>query len=194
MATTRSALTDEDIRTLVKGATPDERAVAAHKLCRKIDTVKLSDEERQVAQDILRVMAADAAELVRRALAVTLKNSPMVPRDVALKLAKDVESIALPILSGSPAFTDEDLVEIVRLGGPVRQVVIAKRPHVSQTVTTAIVQHGVERAHRREHRAPLGPRGCARCVLRASLRRDDGPRSRGVRGGRRVRGDAGRCV
>ncbi len=146
MATTRAALTDEDIRTLVKGATPDERAVAAHKLCRKIDTVKLSDEERQVAQDILRVMAADAAELVRRALAVTLKNSPMVPRDVALKLAKDVESIALPILSGSPAFTDEDLVEIVRLGGPVRQVVIAKRPHVSQTVTTAIVQHGVERA------------------------------------------------
>ncbi len=146
MATTRSALTDEDIRTLVKGATPDERAVAAHKLCRKIDTVKLSDEERQVAQDILRVMAADAAELVRRALAVTLKNSPMLPRDVALKLAKDVESIALPILSGSPAFTDEDLVEIVRLGGPVRQVVIAKRPHVSQTVTTAIVQHGVERA------------------------------------------------
>ena len=27
MATTRSALTDEDIRTLVKGATPDERAL-----------------------------------------------------------------------------------------------------------------------------------------------------------------------
>ena len=32
-------------------------------------------------------MAADAAELVRRALAVTLKASPLVPRDVALKLA-----------------------------------------------------------------------------------------------------------
>ena len=33
MATTRTALTDEDIRTLVKGATPDERAIAARKLC-----------------------------------------------------------------------------------------------------------------------------------------------------------------
>ena len=146
MATTRAALTDEDIRTLVKGATPDERAVAAHKLCRNIDRYELSDEERVLAQEILRVMAADAGELVRRALAVTLKNSTVVPRDVALKLAKDVESIALPILSSSPVFTDEDLAEIVRLGGPVRQVVIAKRPRVSQTVTNAIVEYGVERA------------------------------------------------
>ncbi|MBP8246029.1 MAG: pole-localized protein SpbR [Phenylobacterium sp.] len=146
MATTRAALTDEDIRTLVKGATPDERAVAAHKLCRNIDRYELSDEERAQAQDILRVMAADAAELVRRALAVTLKNSTIVPRDVALRLAKDVESISLPMLSASPVFTDEDLAEIVRLGGPVRQVVIAKRPRVSQTVTNAIVEYGVERA------------------------------------------------
>jgi uncharacterized protein (DUF2336 family) len=146
MATTRAALTDEDIRTLVKGATPDERAVAAHKLCRTIDRFPLSDEDRIRAHEILRVMAADAAELVRRALAVTLKNSPVVPRDVALRLARDVESISLPFLSGSPAFTDDDLAEIVRLGGPVRQVVIAKRPRVSQTVTNAIVEHGVERA------------------------------------------------
>lgn len=146
MATTRAALTDDDIRTLVKGATPDERAVAAHKLCRSIDRHELTAEERVQAQEILRVMAADAAELVRRALAVTLKNSTVVPRDVALRLAKDVESISLPILSASPVFTDEDLVEIVRLGGPVRQVVIAKRPRVSQQVTNAIVEHGVERA------------------------------------------------
>jgi len=146
MSTTRAALTDEDIRTLVKGATPDERAVAAHKICRSIDREKLSDEDRVRAEEILRVMAADAAELVRRALAVTLKNSPIVPRDVALRLARDVESIALPILSSSPVFTDADLCEIVRVGGPVRQVVIAKRPRVSQAVTAAIVEHGVERA------------------------------------------------
>lgn len=146
MSTTRAALTDDDIRTLVKGATPDERAVAAHKICRTIDREKLSPEDRIRAEEILRVMAADAAELVRRALAVTLKNSPIVPRDVALKLARDVESIALPMLSCSPAFTDADLAEIVRVGGPVRQVVIAKRPRLSQTVTAAIAEHGVERA------------------------------------------------
>jgi uncharacterized protein (DUF2336 family) len=146
MATTRVALTDEDIRTLVRGATPDERAVAAKKLCRTIDTAELTDQDRVRAHEILRVMAGDAAELVRRALAVTLKNSLVLPRDVAIRLAKDVESVSLPILGSSPVFTDEDLAEIVRLGGPVRQVVIAKRPRVSQVVTKAIVEHGVERA------------------------------------------------
>jgi uncharacterized protein (DUF2336 family) len=146
MTTTRNALTDTDVRTLLKGATADERALAAHKLCRVIDRETLDEEGRAQAQDILRVMASDAEELVRRALAVTLKASPLVPRDVALKLARDVESICLPVLNFSPAFTDDDLSEIVKLGGPVRQVAIAKRPKLSEKVTDAIVEHGVETA------------------------------------------------
>jgi len=146
MTTTRAALTDVDIRTLVKGSTADERAVAAHKICRRIDRGEMTPEERAQAQEILRVMAADAAELVRRAVAVTLRSSPMVPRDVAIRLAKDVESVSLPLLSFSPAFTDEDLCEIVRIGGPLRQVAIASRPIVSERVTTTIVEHGVEKA------------------------------------------------
>lgn len=147
MSTTRAALTDIDIRTLLKGATADERAIAAHKLCRVIDKGEgLTDEERAQAQEILRVMAADAAELVRRALAVTLKNSDILPRDIAIKLARDVESIALPILNFSPVFTDEDLSEIVRLGGPVRQLAIAKRPKVSEKVSAALIEHGSEAA------------------------------------------------
>jgi len=146
MTTTRNALTDTDVRTLLKGATADERALAAHKLCRVIDREPLDDEGRAQAQDILRIMASDAEELVRRALAITLKSSPLVPRDVALKLARDIESICLPVLNFSPAFTDDDLSEIVRLGGPVRQVAIAKRPRLSEKVTDAIVEHGVEAA------------------------------------------------
>ena len=146
MAMTRNALTDEDLRALSKGATPDERAAAAAKICREVARAKLSDHDRAVAQDILRIMAVDAAELVRRALAVTLKSSPLVPRDVALRLARDVESVAVPILAASPVFTDADLVEIVRLGGPIRQMVIAKRPRVSRDVVDAIVEHGDERA------------------------------------------------
>ena len=145
MATTRAALTQEDIRTLVKGATVDERAAAAHKLCRAIETLPLGDEERDTAGEILRIMAADAAELVRRTLAVTLKASPLVPRDVALRLARDVETISLPLLNFSPSFSDDDLAEIVRLGGPVRQLAIARRP--------GAVAHRHQR-HRRAWRRP----------------------------------------
>lgn len=146
MGTTRSALTESDIRTLVKGATPDERAIAARKLCLSIERAAMTDEERQVAADILRVMAADTAVLVRRALVETLKASPVVPRDVALKLARDVEGVCLPMLAFSPAFSDEDLAEIVRLGGPVRQLAIAKRPELTRKVTDSLAEHGSERA------------------------------------------------
>ncbi|PVM93041.1 hypothetical protein DDF62_01525 [Caulobacter radicis] len=144
MATTRAALTNDDIRMLVKGATPDERALAAHRLCRKIDRAELSEEERLQAQEILRVMAADAAELVRRALAVTLKTSPLLPPDVANRLARDVESVSLPVISFSPVFTDHDLAEIIRLGGPVRQMAIARRPKLSSKVTGLLVDQAPE--------------------------------------------------
>lgn len=146
MATTRAALTDNDIRMLVKGATADERALAAHKLCRNIDRAELADDERQVAHDILRVMATDAAELVRRAMAVTLKNSPNLPPDVANRLARDVDSISLPIITFSPVFTDNDLAEIVRMGGPARQMAVARRPKLSTRVTAALVEQGSEDA------------------------------------------------
>lgn len=146
MATTRAALTEDDIRTLVRGSTPDERALAAQKICRRLDAESLSEDDRSLAHEILRVMAQDAAELVRRALAVTLKNSDLVPRDVALRLAQDVESIALPIIGGSPAFADADLVEIVRLGGPARQAAIARRPQIARPVTQALAEHGDEAA------------------------------------------------
>ncbi len=146
MAMTRAALTDADINSLVRGATPDERAIAASKLCRRIDEGGLSDEDRDVAHEILRVMAADAAALVRRALAVTLKSSAVLPHDLALKLAHDVESVATPVLTFSPVFTDEDLIEIIRFSGPVRQIAIAKRSSLSEAVTAAMVEHGSEAA------------------------------------------------
>ena len=148
MATTRAALTHADIEGLTRGATADERAVVVRKLCARIDEAPLSREDRDIAHEILRVMAADAAEVVRRALAVTLKSSPALPRDVALKLAQDVESVASPLLSFSPVFTDQDLVEVIRHAGPVRQLAIAKRGALSELVTSALVEHGSEAAVR----------------------------------------------
>jgi len=147
MTTTRSALSDADVRMLVRGATEDERAAAAHKLCRRIDA-GLDESEKEAGAEVLRLMAADATELVRRALAVTLKSSPNLPHDVALKLAADIDSIAVPILYHSPVFDDNDLAEIVRTMGAMKQTAISKRTTLSETVTTAIAKFGCEDAVR----------------------------------------------
>ncbi|HEV7689690.1 MAG TPA: DUF2336 domain-containing protein [Hyphomonadaceae bacterium] len=138
IATMRSSLTQEDIRRLVRGDSAEDRANAAHKICKKIDRSELSDEDRVSAQQILTMLASDAAILVRQALSVTLRNSPKLPREIALQLAKDVDAVAIPVLKNSPILTDEDLVEIVLHSSQEKQVAIAQRPTLGEGLTEVI--------------------------------------------------------
>ena len=148
MTAFRARLTEVDIRRLIKATDDDERAEAAHKLCRNMERAELNEYDRAAAQKILRLLANDAAELVRRAMAVTLKASDLIPNDVARKLAGDLDSIALPIIASSPAFSDEDLIEIVRAGSVVRQVAVAGRARVSRDVATVLAAEGCEQSVR----------------------------------------------
>lgn len=142
----RSRLTDEDIRRLVKGETAEDRALAARKICQRIDTPELSPQEREAADAIITMIAQDAATLVRRALAVTLRQSPHLPKDVAIKLAKDIESIAVPVIAGSPVFTDAELIEIVRSEPGAKLAAVAARETVSKPVVMALIDHADEAA------------------------------------------------
>jgi uncharacterized protein (DUF2336 family) len=144
--TQRASLSDLDIQRLVRSENADDRAVATHKICRAMERGELTEGERRAAQEIIRMLAQDAAELVRRALAVTLRTSDLLPHDVAMKLAQDVVTVSVPVLTHSPLFTDEDLTDIIRSGGPVRQVAIAKRDALSEVVTLSLADNGVEEA------------------------------------------------
>src|SRR5690606_11761644 len=146
MTAYRARLTESDIRRLIKSDAEDDRAAAAHKLCRSIDRMALDEADRAAAQKILTVMANDAAEVVRRALAVALKSSDLMPREVARRLAADVDSVALPIISCSPAFTDDDLIEIIRAGSVVRQTAVAGRDRVPRDVATVLAAEGCQSA------------------------------------------------
>ncbi len=148
MTAHRARLTETDIRRLVKAVDDDDRAEAAHKLCRSMERAQLDGDERAAAEKIIRLLAQDAAELVRRAMAVTLKTSDLIPNDVARRLAADVDSIALPIIAASPAFSDDDLIEIVRAGSAVRQAAVAGRSRVSRDVASVLAAEGAEQAVR----------------------------------------------
>lgn len=142
----RPALSDADIKRLVKSENADDRAVATHKICRVMERADMSAQDRLAAHEIIRMLAADAAELVRRALAVTLRTSDLLPHDVAMKLAQDATTVAVPLLVHSPLFTDDDLSQLIRAGNPMRQVAIAKRETLSERVTTTLSEHAVEEA------------------------------------------------
>jgi uncharacterized protein (DUF2336 family) len=146
--TIRPQLTEDDILRLMRGETPEQRASVAHRLCRRIALDVLTDREKAFAAEIIAILAEDAAELVRRTLAVTLRSSPILPREVALKLAQDIEAVAIPVLQESPALTDEDLVELVLAVSAAKQAAIASRETVSVPLAELITSHGAVEAVR----------------------------------------------
>lgn len=144
--TLRARLTREDIARLADQQNPEARALAARKVCARFASDRLTEEERATASEIVRLLAEDAAELVRRALSVTLQRSAHLPHDVARKLAEDIDSIALPLIAGSPVLDDEDLIHIVRGGDGRRQSAVAGRERVSEAVVGHIVEVGAPEA------------------------------------------------
>lgn len=146
VATLRTRLTDADVQRLARGESAEDRALAARKICLSIDQAGLSPSDRQAANEVLAYMAQDAADLVRRALAVTLKNSPHLPRDVARRLADDIDSIATPILEHSPSLTDEDLISVIVAGDHAKQAAIAGRKSIPARVVRSLVARADEHA------------------------------------------------
>jgi uncharacterized protein (DUF2336 family) len=137
---TAGALSAEDVRRLLADPSPEARAATAEKLAQSFVPASMSASEQALTIDILRIMARDAEVQVRQALAENLKSNPGVPRDVALSLARDVDTVSLPVLEASPVLSDEDLIAILRTGAESKQTAIARREGLSETVSRTIAQ------------------------------------------------------
>jgi uncharacterized protein (DUF2336 family) len=139
-------LTQADVARLLDDSSPRVRAQTTAKIAAEFDAASLSEAERQIAEQIFRTLVKDTEVLVREALSAHLKATPELPHDVALALARDVDSVALPVLKFSEVLTDDDLIGIVRGQEPAKQVAIAQRSGVSEAVSDALVETGNEAA------------------------------------------------
>jgi len=135
-------LTAADVQRLVANPSGDLRAETAAKVAEAFSQGALSDSERALAEQIFRVMVQDAEVKVRESLSSHLKTSANLPHDIALKMAKDVERVSLPVLEFSKVLSDADLVEIVRSSSAEKQTAVAKRAEVSGEVANALIDHG----------------------------------------------------
>lgn len=145
---TTSKLSLDDVKKLTSDPSGEHRIEAATKIASQFSAETLSGAERALAEEIFRLMMQDAEVRVRESLATNLKESSQVPHDVALSLANDVESVSLPMLQYSDVLSDDDLIEILRSqdagGGVQKQMAIAQRDGVSETVSDALVDRGDE--------------------------------------------------
>jgi uncharacterized protein (DUF2336 family) len=137
-------LNEQDVRRLLDSPDRDVRAEIAGKIAAQHP--RLTEHERTLAEEILRLMVKDAEVRVREALSSQLKENPLLPHDLALTLAQDVDEVALPIIQYSAALSDDDLIALVRSEGPEKQEAVARRASISASVVEAIVEVAPEAA------------------------------------------------
>ncbi|HEY4163868.1 MAG TPA: DUF2336 domain-containing protein [Dongiaceae bacterium] len=102
----------------------------------------LSAQERALMTDILEKLIHEVSRDIRRKLALRLTEAPGTPRELAVLLANDEIDIASPILMGSKALLDVDLIEVVRNRSTQHLLAIAMRRDLSTAVADALVQSG----------------------------------------------------
>jgi len=124
---------------LATGLAVTQRPALAARLGFAFVADRLSEREREVAIAIFRCLAGDTEVEVRRILAEQIRSSPLLPHSLALRLAEDVEAVAVPILESSFVLTDEDLLSIIRSGNVVKQRAIARRDLLSEAVSDALI-------------------------------------------------------
>ena len=118
----------------------EERTEIARRIAPQLSAEKEAD--RLAAEIVLRRLADDVCERVRSAISHTLCHSPLLPRDIALKLALDVESVSLPVLEYSTVLNDKDLLPIVRALPNIGRAAVARRHRVGTELSLALIEQG----------------------------------------------------
>ncbi len=139
-------LSQEDVGRLTANRSPKIRAEVAAKVSVEFDVGGLTAGERRLAEEIIRRFVVDTAIRVRQALSENLKDCSSLPKDLAVTLARDVESVAVPFIECSEVLTDKDLIEIVKTQSEGKQTAVAGRKKVSATVADVLVDEGHENA------------------------------------------------
>ena len=135
-----SILTAADVEALLKDDSTDSRIEVLDKISLQYNMQKFSLREREVAEQIFRLIMKDTQMQVREMLSQRICNNPDIPRDIALHLALDHDRVAVPIIEISEVLSDADLVKIIDSSRDVSKLLaISRRPSVSERVSDALV-------------------------------------------------------
>ena len=134
----RQRLNVTDVERLMSDPSPQRKIETVSRIVDNIPVMKANSDELRLAQEIVRRLAGDVEVAVRQAIAWQVAHCPVIPLDVAQKLAKDVASVAFPVLRYA-ALSDDDLVDAVQSGCSRKAVAVASRDAVSEKVSEAVV-------------------------------------------------------
>ncbi|MCI5049368.1 MAG: DUF2336 domain-containing protein [Rickettsiales bacterium] len=134
------SLTQADISRLIHEPSADIRCAIAEKMCLDYQSRRFTQREKEVAEDIFKLLLKDTEIRVRKTLAETLKDCPDAPHDVISSLADDASEISSLVLEYSPVLDDDELIQLCEATeNIVKLVAVASRRYVSTPVSKTLI-------------------------------------------------------
>ena len=131
-----------DLNGLLDGKGEDDRARIAVRVGQRLSTDDLPDVERRATEALARMLVQDAVERVRRELSMAVRHTKLLPRDIALKIAHDVDSIACPFLEVTEVFSDSDWQRLMLTLSRGALAAVARRSPMSESLAGSLAELG----------------------------------------------------
>ena len=152
-----------DCHGLLRGKDEQARFEIARRVGARLCGEDLSEADRAAAEALARSLVDDAIETVRAELSKAVKNARHLARDVALKIAHDVDSVSCPFLQATDIFSEHDWQQLILTISRGGRVAVACRNSISEGIATSLAQIGdavVAQALVENKAAPMTPRVC----------------------------------
>jgi uncharacterized protein (DUF2336 family) len=98
--------------------------------------------ERLAAEALARDLVRDAIERVRIELSNAVKRARHLPKDIALAIARDIDSVACPFLEATEVFSDAEWEELIVTLSRAARVAVARRTSMSEALALTLAGLG----------------------------------------------------
>jgi uncharacterized protein (DUF2336 family) len=109
------------------------------------DPPERSDREAQLFDEIVVAVASDLETQVRIELAKKVAASNVPVQRTARRLAMDVIEVARPVIEGSRALSETDILDVIQQKSQDHMLAVTKRPDIGEKVSSALVAKGEDR-------------------------------------------------
>jgi uncharacterized protein (DUF2336 family) len=132
----------EQVRDLLSNKDATQRAQLAQGIGTRLNSSDESTIDRYAAEELARQLAEDAVQIVREELSKAVQHCRFLPRDIAMKIAHDVDAVACSFLEVTEVFSEDDWRDLVRTVSQAGRVTIADRPDLSEGTVDCLVETG----------------------------------------------------
>lgn len=124
----------------------EERLALARKAGEQLCPQPYNQKKYQAAKRVAEILASDLCQQVRETLAFELRKYKKLPKSIAVKIACDVDEIAVPFLRVTPALSDTLMAELIPLLSDNAHLAVAVRSDLGTKTCHQLICHANDNA------------------------------------------------